>query len=54
MRNDYFVLTTSVESFTNDLVRNAEEGLQWGSSIGIALTASLLAISIIHYLFFRS
>ena len=54
MKNGNLIFAISVESFTNDLVDSAKEGLEWGSTIGVAFTASLLAISIIHYLFFRS
>ncbi len=54
MKTEKLVLTFSVESFSKDLVDNVGQGLEWGSSIGIALTASLLAISLIHYLFYRS
>lgn len=53
MKSEILVLQTSVESFTNDLVISAQEGLEWGSTIGIALTASMLAIALIHFVFYR-
>lgn len=50
----FYIVETPVETFTNDLVESAKQGLEWGSSIGVALTAALLAISLIKFLFERS
>lgn len=48
-----YIAQVSVDSFKNDLVDSAREGLEWGSSVGVALTASLLAIALVKFLFYR-
>ena len=41
----------TVEQFNNDLVSSIEQGYNWGNTVGILFVASLLAISLISYLF---
>lgn len=55
MKNSYLLLQTStVDSVISDLLSATEEGYTWGSTVGIGLTACLLAIALIQFLFNRN
>ena len=49
-----YLLNVSLESVITDLIKSITEGVKWGNTVAIALTASLLAISLIRFLFDRS
>lgn len=44
----------TLEEFNNDLVTSMEQGYNWGSTVGLLLVGSLLAISLISFLFNRN
>lgn len=54
MKIGYFLFGTSLDLILNDLVESITQGVEWGNVVAISLTASLLAISLIRFLFDRS
>lgn len=54
MKGYYYTVGTSLDSIISDLTESMREGVEWGNTVAIALTASLLAISLIRFLFDRS
>ena len=54
MKTYNYVITVNLDLVINDIVNSAKEGIEWGNTVAIALTASLLAISLIRFLFDRS
>ena len=54
MKTYYFTVGTTLDSLISDLMQSVKEGIEWGNTVAIALTASLLAISLIRFLFDRS
>lgn len=44
----------TLNAIISDMVDKLTEGVKWGNRVAIALTASLLAISLIRYLFDRN
>ena len=53
MKGEYFIVQTELDNVISDLVNASEQGIEWGNTIAIALTASLMAIALIRYLFDR-
>lgn len=51
---EIYLIQFSFEDFKNDLLESMDRGYTWGSSVGVLLTASLLAISLISYLYNRN
>lgn len=51
--NIYFA-TVDINSVISDLEESFTEGIEWGSNVGIAFTATMLAISLLAYLFNRN
>ncbi len=52
MSNNYIV-TVTLDQFIDDLIDITEDGIMWGNSVGLSLIGSLLAISLIRFLFFK-
>lgn len=49
----FFIQSVTLDSVIADIVETVKEGLEWGSTVAIGVTASLLAISLIRFLFSR-
>lgn len=49
--SNFYFATTSLDSVISDIEESITEGIQWGNNVGIAFTATLLAISLLAYLF---
>ncbi len=55
MKNQYFIgQTSNLDSVISDILQSVEEGYNWGNAVAIGLTACLLAIALVHFLFDRS
>lgn len=52
MSNKY-IITVTLDEFIDDLIDVTEDGISWGNSVGLSLVGSLLAISLIRFLFFK-
>ena len=50
----FYLIQTNIDDVINDLESSARQGIEWGNTVAIALTASLLAISLIKFLYDRS
>lgn len=53
-KNQFYIATSPIDDVILDIENSVESGINWGNSVVIALTASLLAISLIAFLFNRS
>ena len=47
-------LITELDNIIENITNSISQGVQWGNSVIIALTASLLAISLIRFLYDRT
>lgn len=50
----FYLLVDSLPSLLDNLENSVREGVQWGNSVAIAVTATLLAISLISFLYNKS
>ena len=46
--------TVTIDSVISDIVDSLTQGVQWGNTVVIGVTASLLAISLIRFLYDRN
>ena len=53
-KNQFYIATSQLDNVISDIEKSITDGVTWGNSVAIALTASLLAISLIKFLFDRS
>ena len=53
MLNIYLQAVT-IDSVISDLLDSIRQGIEWGNAVVIGVTASLLAISLIRFLYSRN
>jgi hypothetical protein len=53
-RNYYIAQSPSGESVVSDLITAVDNGLSWGNTVGVGVVASMMAIALVHFLFWRN
>lgn len=49
----FFAQSITIDSVVSDIIESITQGIQWGNAVAIGVTASLLAISLIRFLYSR-
>lgn len=55
MKNEHKIYFAEVPSgFTDDLVQATDDAISWGNAVGLGVIASIMAIALVQFLFFRN